>query len=142
LPIQFHKAVIGENAFSQEIDEQTEDTRSQPLLYVPFPPEIIGREMQFYLGRQAGRKLIQNRMIEAGIRASPMQIEEVVRRMRRMHESVDKGEAQMTFYQIKRLMRDLRKGITEEDFWRVVEEVTRQKPKLPEKSAAQASVVT
>lgn len=142
LPIQFHKAMIGENAFSQEIDEQTEDTRSQPMLYVPFPPEIIGREIQFYLGRQAGKKLIENRMIEAGIRASPMQVEEVVRRMKRMHESVDKGEAQMTFYQIKRLMRDLRKGITEEDFWRVVEEVTRQKPKLLEKSAAAGSTVT
>jgi methanogen homocitrate synthase len=133
LPIQFHKAIIGENAFSQEIDEQTENTRSQPLLYVPFPPEIIGRETQFYLGRQAGRKLIENRMTEAGVKASPIQVEEIMRRMKRMHESVDKGEAQMTFYQIKRLMRDLRKGVTEEDFWKVVEEVTGQKPKLPEK---------
>jgi hypothetical protein len=27
-------------------------------------------------------------------------------------------------------MRDLRKGMTEEEFWRIVEQVTRQKPKL------------
>jgi isopropylmalate/homocitrate/citramalate synthase len=139
LPIQFHKPIIGENAFSQEIGDETEDTESQPLLYVPFPPEIIGRETQFYLGRRAGRKLIEKRIAEAGIRASPMQIEEIVRRMKRMHESIDKGEAQMTFYQIKRLMKDLRRGITEEDFWKVVEEVTRQKPKLPEKPTAEAA---
>lgn len=140
LPIQFHKPIIGENAFSQEIAEETEDTRSQPLLYVPFPPEIIGRETQFYLGRRAGKKLIESRIAEAGIKASPMQVEEIMRRMKRMHESTDKGEVQMTFYQIKRLMRDLRKGITEESFWKVVEEVTRQKPKLPEKPVTTAAI--
>jgi hypothetical protein len=53
-----------------------------------------------------------------------------MRRMKRLHESVDKGEAQMTFYEIKKLIRDLRKGLTEDEFWRVVEDVTRQKPKL------------
>jgi hypothetical protein len=36
----------------------------------------------------------------------------------------------MTFYQVKKLMRDLRKGMTEEEFWKIVEQVTRQKPKL------------
>jgi len=36
----------------------------------------------------------------------------------------------MTFYQIKKLMKDLRKALTEEEFWRLVEQVTRQKPKL------------
>jgi queuine/archaeosine tRNA-ribosyltransferase len=43
---------------------------------------------------------------------------------------LDKGEAQMTFYQVKKLMRDLRKGLTEEEFWKIVEQVTRQKPRL------------
>jgi queuine/archaeosine tRNA-ribosyltransferase len=47
-----------------------------------------------------------------------------------MQESLDKGGTQMTFYQIKKLMRELRKGSTEEDFWRIVEQVTKQKPKL------------
>jgi hypothetical protein len=43
----------------------------------------------------------------------------------------------MTFYQIKKLLRDLRKTPTEEEFWRVVEDVTRQKPKLkPQEPAA------
>jgi hypothetical protein len=59
-----------------------------------------------------------------------MQVEEIVRRMKRIYEGVDKGESQMTFYQIKKLMRDLRKTMTEEEFWRVVEDITRQKPKL------------
>jgi isopropylmalate/homocitrate/citramalate synthase len=133
LPIQFHKPIIGENAFAHEINDRTQDIRTQPIIFEPFPPEIIGRESQFYLGRQAGKNLIEARLTEGGIKASPMQVEEIVRRMRRLHESIDKGEAQMTFYQIKKLMKDLRKGITEDDFWKIVEEVTRQKPKLSEK---------
>jgi len=133
LPIQFHKPIIGENAFAHEINDRTQDVKTQPIIFEPFPPEIIGRESQFYLGRHAGKNLIEARLTEGGIKASPVQVEEIVRRMRRLHESIDKGEAQMTFYQIKKLMKDLRKGITEDDFWKIVEEVTRQKPKLPEK---------
>jgi hypothetical protein len=29
-------------------------------------------------------------------------------------------------------MKDLQKGYTMEEFWRLVEQITRQKPKLPE----------
>jgi hypothetical protein len=45
---------------------------------------------------------------------------------------LDKGESQMTFYQVKKLIKELQKGCTMWDFWRLVEQITRQKPKLPE----------
>jgi len=133
LPVQFHKPIIGDNAFSHEVDERVEGMLAHPLIYEPFPPEIIGRETQYYLGREAGRRLIETRLTEAEIKASSMQVDEIIRRMRRMHESVDKGEAQMTFYQIKKLMKELRKGLTEEEFWKIVGDVTRQRPKLKSK---------
>lgn len=134
LPIQFHKPLIGDNAFSYEEDENAKDILTDPITIEPFPPEIIGRETLSYLGRQAGKVLVSNRLEKAQIKATPPQIEEIVRRIKRTHESLDKGEAQMTFYQIKKLMKDLRKGMTEEEFWRIVEQVTRQKPKLPEQN--------
>ena len=134
LPIQFHKPLIGENAFAYEEDENVKDALADPMTIEPFPPEIIGRETLFYLGRQAGRNLVANRLARAEIKATPMQIEEIVRRIRGAHESLDKGEAQMTFYQIKKLTKDLRKGLTEEEFWKIVEQVTRQKPKLPQET--------
>jgi len=134
LPIQFHKPLIGENAFAYEEDEYVKDVLADPMTIEPFPPEIIGRETLFYLGRQAGRTLVANRLAQAEIKATPMQIEEIVRRIRGAHESLDKGEAQMTFYQIKKLTKDLRKGLTEEEFWKIVEQVTRQKPKLPQET--------
>jgi hypothetical protein len=63
-----------------------------------------------------------------------MQIDEIIRRIKSVQESLDKGGTQMTFYQIKKLLRELRKGSTEEDFWRTVEQVTRQKPKLSQEA--------
>jgi isopropylmalate/homocitrate/citramalate synthase len=131
LPVQFHKPIIGENAFSYESDAQIQAILANPIIYEPFPPEIVGREAVFFFGRQTGKSLIENRLQSGGIKATPMQVGEIVRRIKRMQESSDKGEAQMTFYQIKKLMRDLRKGLTDEEFWKIVEQVTRQKPKLP-----------
>ncbi len=132
LPIQYHKPIVGENAFSYEVDEHVHGMLAHPLIYEPFPPEIVEREITFYIGRQTGKHLVENRLLSAGIKATPMQIEEIVRRIKGMQESLDKGGTQMTFYQIKKLMRELRKGLTEEDFWKIVEQVTRQKPKIPQ----------
>jgi isopropylmalate/homocitrate/citramalate synthase len=137
LPIQFHKPLIGENAFSYEEDENFKDVLANPLTIEPFPPEIIGREAMFYLGRQAGKNLVVNRLTQAEIKATPMQMEEIIRRIRGTRETLDKGEAQMTFYQIKKLTKDLRKGLTEEEFWKIVEQVTKQKPKLPKEEKTQ-----
>jgi isopropylmalate/homocitrate/citramalate synthase len=135
LPIQFHKPIIGENAFSYEVEEHVKAMLANPLTYEPFPPEIVGRETMFYLGRQTGKNLVESRLAQAEIKATPIQIEEIVRRIKGTRGSPDKGEAQMTFYQIKRLLKDLRKGLTEEEFWKIVEQVTKQKPKLPQAQA-------
>ena len=130
LPIQFHKPIIGENAFSYEVDEHVQGMLAHPLIYEPFPPEIVERETQFYLGRQTGRESIENHLISVGIKATSWQINEIVRRIKSTQESLDKGGTQMTFYQIKKLMKELRRGLAEEDFWKIVEQVTKQKPKF------------
>jgi isopropylmalate/homocitrate/citramalate synthase len=91
---------------------------------------MIERETVFYLGKYTGRHLVENRLASVGIKAPAWQIDEIVRRMKSMQESADKGGTQMTFYQVKKLMRELRKGFTEEDFWKIVEQVTKQKPKI------------
>jgi 2-isopropylmalate synthase len=135
VPIQYHKPIVGENAFSYEVDEHVHGMLAHPLIYEPFPPEIIDREITFYSGRQTEKHLVESRLTSAGIKATPMQIDEIVRRIKSIQESMDKGGTQMTFYQIKKLMRELRRGSTEEDFWRIVEQVTKQKPKLQQETA-------
>jgi isopropylmalate/homocitrate/citramalate synthase len=138
LPIQFHKPIIGENIFTHEVEEEVEEMMSQPLVFEPFPPEIVGRETMIFIGRNTGQTLIQKLLENAGIRASPRQMDELFRRIKGPQESLDKGEAQMTYYQVKKLMKDLLKGFTMDEFWRLVEQVTRQKPKIPKTSKKQS----
>jgi isopropylmalate/homocitrate/citramalate synthase len=137
LPIQFHKPIIGENIFTHEVEEEVEEMMSQPLVFEPFPPEIVGRETTIFIGRNTGQTLIQKLLENAGVRASPRQMDELFRRIKGPQESLDKGEAQMTYYQVKKLMKELLKGYTMDEFWRLVELVTRQKPKLPRNSKKQ-----
>ena len=132
LPIQFHKPIIGENLFAHEVDEEVEKILAQPLLFEPFPPEIVGRETKLFIGRNTGQTLIQKLLEQAGIRASPRQMDELFRHIKGPQESLDKGEAQMTYYQVKKLMKELQQGVMMDDFWRLVETITRQKPKFPE----------
>lgn len=129
-PIPFHKPIVGENAFSHGSEAHAHGILTQPLLDKPFPPKIVGRESQFYLGKQMEKPLVEDLLTLAGIRVSSEQIHEIVRRIRRMQEKLDKGEVQMIFYHIKKLAREMQKGLTEEDFWKIVQKVTGQKPKL------------
>jgi isopropylmalate/homocitrate/citramalate synthase len=131
LPIQFHKPIIGENIFTHEVEEDVEEMMAHPLVFEPFPPEIVGRETTIFVGRNTEQTLIQKLLEKAGIRASPRQMDELFRRIKGPQESLDKGEAQMIYYQVKKLMKELLKGYTMDEFWRLVEQVTRQKPKLP-----------
>ncbi len=132
LPIQFHKPIVGDNTFTHEIDEHVEGMLAHPLMFEPFPPEIVGRETSLFVGRNTGQTLLQGLLEKANVRASPRQIDEILRHVRGPAESLDKGESQMTFYQVKKLLKDLQKGLVLPEFWRLVEQVTRQKPKLPQ----------
>ena len=134
LPIQFHKPIIGENIFTHEVEEEVEEMMANPLVFEPFPPEIVGRETTVFIGRNTGQTLIQKLLENVGVRASPRQMDELFRRIKGPQESLDKGEAQMTYYQVKKLLKDLLKGFTMDEFWRLVEQVTRQKPKFSKNS--------
>jgi hypothetical protein len=92
--------------------------------------------MQLYLGRHVGRQLVESLLKSAEINATPLQIDEIARRIRSVQENLDKGGTQMTFYQIKKLMKELRRGFSEEDFWKLAEQITRQKPKLQPTAAS------
>ncbi|MFB3890161.1 MAG: hypothetical protein ACE14S_11770 [Candidatus Bathyarchaeia archaeon] len=145
LPIQFHKPIVGDTTFAHEVDEHVEGMLAHPLMFEPFPPEIVGRQTTLFIGRNTSQALIHKLLEKAGIKATPRQVDEIIRHIRGPQESLDKGEAQMTFYQVKKLLRDLQKGMVMDEFWRLVELVTRQKPKLPqpgEDTKAATSVTT
>jgi 6-pyruvoyl-tetrahydropterin synthase len=56
-------------------------------------------------------------------------VAEIARRVRISQERLDKGEMMITFYEIKKFLRQLRKGLPEEELKRIISQVTKQKVK-------------
>jgi hypothetical protein len=63
-----------------------------------------------------------------GIKATPEQVAEIARRVRRSQERLDKGEMMISFYEIKKLLRQLRKGLAEEELKQIIRQVTKKSP--------------
>ncbi|HUT16792.1 MAG TPA: hypothetical protein VMW84_00660, partial [Acidobacteriota bacterium] len=128
-PLASQKPIVGEDAFSHASDKQVQGMLGHPLSYEPFPPKMIDRETTLYIGRHLGEAAVQAYLDLQGIKATPEQVAEIARRVRRSQERLDKGEMMITFYEIKKLLRQLRKGLPEEEFKRIIRQVIKQKPK-------------
>ena len=123
-PLASQKPIVGEDAFSHASDKQLQGMLSHPLSYEPFPPKMIDRETMLYMGRHLGEATVQAYLNLQGIKATPQQVAEIARRVRRSQERLDKGEMMITFYEIKKLLRQLRKGLLEAELKRIIRQVT------------------
>jgi isopropylmalate/homocitrate/citramalate synthase len=124
-PLAFQKPIVGEDAFSHASDKQVQGMLMEPLSYEPFPPKMIDRETTLYMGKHLGEATVQTYLDLQGIKATPQQVAEIARRVRRSQERLDKGEMMITFYEIKKLLRQLRKGLSEDELKRIVRQVIR-----------------
>jgi 2-isopropylmalate synthase len=124
-PLAFQKPIVGEDAFSHASDKQVQGMLRHPLSYEPFPPKMIDRETTLYMGRHLGEATVRAYLDLLGIKATSQQVAEIARRVRRSQERLDKGEMMITFYEIKKLLRQLRKGLSEEELKRIVKQVVK-----------------
>ncbi len=122
-PLAFQKPIVGEDAFSHASDKQVQGMLRHPLSYEPFPPKMIDRGTTLYMGRHLGEGTVQAYLDLQGLEATPQQVSEIARRVRRNQERLDKGEMMITFYEIKKLLRQLRKGLSEEELKRIIKQV-------------------
>lgn len=122
-PLPFHKPIVGEDAFSHASDKQVRGMLAHPLAFEPFPPKMIDRETTLYMDRHLGEASVKAYLDLQGIKATNEQVREIARRVRRSQERVDKGEMMITFYEIKKLLRQLRKGAAEEELKRIIRQV-------------------
>jgi 2-isopropylmalate synthase len=125
-PLAFQKPIVGEDAFSHASDKQVQGMLVHPLSYEPFPPKMIDRGTKLYMGRHLGEGAVQTYLDLHGIKGTPEQVAEIARRVRKSQERLDKGEMMITFYEIKKLLRQLRKELPEEELKRVVRQVIKQ----------------
>jgi isopropylmalate/homocitrate/citramalate synthase len=124
-PLAFQKPIVGEDAFSHASDKQVQGMLMHPLSYEPFSPKMIDRETTLYMGKHLGEAAVQAYLDLQGIKATPQQVTEIARRVRRSQERLDKGEMMITFYEIKKLLRQLRKGLGEEELKRIIRQVVK-----------------
>ena len=130
LKLQIHKPIIGENSYTYEVDDLY-GVITHELIYAPFPPEIVGRKSFYHLSHQDEKEILKKRLERYQIKATDYQLNEILRSINKIQERRDKGEVQMIFYQIKKLLKEIiEKGLTEDEYWDLVERITNQKPKF------------
>jgi 2-isopropylmalate synthase len=122
-PLAFQKPIVGEDAFSHASDKQVQGMLGHPLSYEPFSPKMLDRETTLYMGRHLGEATVQAYLDLQGIKATPEQVAEIAKRMRKSQERLDKGEMMITFYEIKKLLRQLRKGMPEAELKQIIKQV-------------------
>jgi isopropylmalate/homocitrate/citramalate synthase len=122
-PLAFQKPIVGEDVFSHASDKQVHGMLGHPLSYEAFPPKMLDRKTTLYMGRHLGEATVQAYLDMQGIKASPLQVAEIARRVRRSQERLDKGEMMITFYEIKKLLRQLRQSLPEAELKRIVKQV-------------------
>lgn len=124
LPLPVHKAIVGRNAFSHESGIHVHGVMAHSLTYEPFPPEIIGRQRKFYFGKHTGSYHVEAKLKALGITVSEGKLREIVNRIKKLHETKRQYKNKKQLNRIREFMEKVQTGVTEEEFFKIVEEVT------------------
>jgi D-citramalate synthase len=95
VPIQPHKAIVGENAFAHEAGIHVHGVLENPATYEPFPPELVGRQRRILFGKHTGSHAIERELLSWGFsptKEQVMQILSEVKRLGDMGKSVTDSE--------------------------------------------------
>lgn len=101
IPIPVHKAIVGQNAFNHGSGIHVHGTLAHSLSYEPIPPELVGRKRSFYLGKFAGRHLIEYILRQNNISVTKEQVSAVAEAVKQYHAQKDKEEILRQFDQCK-----------------------------------------
>jgi 2-isopropylmalate synthase len=101
IPIPVHKAIVGQNAFNHGSGIHVHGTLAHSLSYEPIPPELVGRKRSFYLGKFAGRHLIEFILRQNNIPVSKEQVRLVAKAVKEYHAQKDKQEILKRFDRCK-----------------------------------------
>ena len=124
LPLPVHKAIVGRNAFSHESGIHVHGVMAHSLTYEPFSPEIVGRQRKFYFGKHTGKYHVEAKLKALGITVSEGKLREIVNRIKKLHEAKRHYKSREQLNQIREFMEKAQTGVTEEEFFKIVEEVT------------------
>ncbi|MHA1732641.1 MAG: LeuA family protein [Promethearchaeota archaeon] len=125
LPLSAHKAVVGDFAFSHESGLHINAILAHPMTYEPINPKSVGRKRKFFLGKGSGSGAIQQKLLPLGIDLPQEVIRKIVNKVKTTRESTSKDDWYRTFHQLKALREQILAGITDADFFQIVQEIAR-----------------
>ena len=128
VPVDQMKPVVGHNAFTHESGIHTHGVLSNTITYEPMHPEDVGHERRFVFGKHTGTAAIEDRLDRAGVDAEEGQLSEIAERIKTTIEKRGKDEAR-AFVDEFREHTDEQQGVSKDEFWAIVEDVTGQQPK-------------
>jgi methanogen homocitrate synthase len=82
IPVAKTKAIVGDNAFAHESGIHIAAILEDPLTYEFVPPELVGRERRFILGKHSGRHSLEHEVTRLGYNLTEKQICSVLDRVK------------------------------------------------------------
>ena len=121
VPVAANKALVGYNAFSHEAGIHTHGILAHTLTYEPLQPEVVGRRRQMILGKHTGKSAIVEKLKERGLTAPDPILLELLSRVKRETEARSKEDLRRFLHHYRALYE--RPGLSDTDFWKMVEAV-------------------
>jgi 2-isopropylmalate synthase len=130
LPLSTHKPIVGSNAFSHESGLHINAIISHPISYEPINPRTVGQERRLYLGKFSGSGSIIN-ALETKLKSSELHIPKdviykILSDVKQLHEESSKEEKHQLFLQTKALVQKLRSGISDREFFQIVQKYAKE----------------
>lgn len=127
LPLSAHKPLVGDNSFRHESGIHVYALLRNKQTYEPFPPEIIGRQTEMFLGKKSGKHVVDYLLKAEGIDVSEEQLKEIVNEVKKRQEMQSKEILRARFMDVKEKIRTLHTGIFKSEFLEIVKKVTEKK---------------
>jgi D-citramalate synthase len=84
VPVQPHKAIVGENAFAHEAGIHVHGVLEKPATYEPFPPELVGRERRILFGKHTGSHALERELLSWGLSPTKEQVAQILSEVKRL----------------------------------------------------------
>ncbi len=121
IPVPPNKALVGYNAFSHEAGIHTHGILANTLTYEPLQPETVGARRQMILGKHTGKAAVVEKLKERGITAPDPLLLELLQRIKIDTEARSKDDLRRFLTEYRHLFE--RPGLSDEEFWTMVEAV-------------------
>jgi len=105
IQISKSKPLTGEYAFSHESGIHVAAMLEDPVTYEYVPPELLGRQRQFLIGKHSGRKALEYVLREMGITANDKEITRILEEIKARSEK----KCSITFPALRELIEKLQK---------------------------------